>query len=474
MAYTQIDVGGRFQLFMELYLGHYLTHSIPEFHRDWYRGIDDDAIEFLAIEAGRGSAKSTIASIGAPLYFICERDWDEIQTFSESGGTTGMSTKWMRRITKEVEANPLLIHDFGLRRGEVWTQDHIQVVRADGHRVDLYCRGKHSAARGSRGIVIIDDPQSEDDCKSETVLQRDEDWALSDVLPILLPGQRLIFIGTPISPLSLLSKFKQLDDVTVMSFPAEDPPWSGKSRWPEQWPDEYLATRKRMMGIDRYGAEYLCEPKVSGNPVWKAEWFKNYDPHSTMFQNTRQDGLFVVTAGDCAESKSDQADYTAWVTLGAVPRSNGDIFLLDARRGHWTTKQGAEQPLLIYDTWQQAQTIAESRVSDQYGGDAMIQEIRALEQMYGKYVNLYPVKPVKDKVTRAMQVQAMAQSGRVHVNRLDKSHQDLLSELTMFTGKQNYHDDLHDAFVMALAAIKSRTETGTGGEIRSALDGAWV
>jgi len=450
-----------FELWTGRHLAHLLVNKIPDFHQEWYRGLDDDSIEFLAIEAGRASAKSTIASVAAPLYYICERDWPEIQTFSQSGGSTGLSTKWMKRIKDEIEGNIVLKVNYGLQRGDVWTQDHIQVKRNDGHVVDVYCRGKHAAARGSRGVVIIDDPQDGDDCKSETVLARDEEWLLSDVLPILLKGQRLIFIGTPISPLSLLSKVKGMDDFTVMSFPSEDPVWSGKSRWPEQWSDDYLAKRLRMMGRDRYGAEYLCQPKVSGNPVFRAEWFNHYEPDTANFRDKIAHHIvYRVTGMDCAESKRDQADYTALVTLGVTDGPTPDIYVLDVRKGHWSTKEGAEQLLIVFEQHKQNKSVVESRVAvgaKGQGGDAMIDEIRERERIYGKYVNLYPFRPVKDKVTRAMSVQSICQEGRVYLNKHDKDHQALLSELTMFTGDQTYHDDLVDAFDSALQDVKDRT-----------------
>ena len=75
-------------------------------------------------------------------------------------------------------------------------------------------------------------------------------------------------------------------------------------------------SRSAMMGKDRYGAEYLCEPKVSGNPVFRSEWFENYDKSSEQFTRIRTEIVYKSTGMDCAESKSNQADYTAIVTLG--------------------------------------------------------------------------------------------------------------------------------------------------------------
>lgn len=463
-----------FELFTVTYLPHTLQERVPAFHREWYAAAYDNTIRFLEIESARLSAKSQIFSVNYPVYLACEGDDPEIQTFSESGGVSGMSTKWMSRIKKELTENQLLVADYGIKPGNTWTQDHIQIVRPNGFTVDIFCRGKHAAVRGSRGVVIIDDPQNSDDVRSETVLARDEDWLFSDVLPVLKKDQRLILIGTPISPLSLISKCKSIPEFTVKSFPAEDPPWSGKSRWPEQWPDSYLAERLSIMGRDRYGAEYLCEPRVPGNPVFRPEWIRSYDPESETYRKAQRDFVYTVVGMDCAESKSDQADYTALVTLAVTRGDKPDYYVLDVRRGRWTTKQGAEQLFLVYHEYHQHKSVVESRVKPPYG-DAMTEEIRARETIYSEYVNLYPVRPIHDKVTRAMHIQSMVQEGHLYINPKNPNHQILRDEMIMFTGDQLFHDDVLDALVMAATDAKARTNRGgtSGVKIESGLAGSW-
>lgn len=452
MALIPLDMN-KFELFTAQYLPHLLTNNVAKMHRQWYSALNDRSVQYLCMEAGRGSAKTTIGSVAFSLFNICESKDEDMQVASRSTGPTGTSTKIMRKVKRELEENELLIYDYGIKRGQDWGKEAIEVIRGDGHRIYFYSIGKHSSIRGSRGTVLIDDPQNSADCRSETVLCADEDWLLEDVLPVIINDQRLIFIATPISPLSLCSKVKSLPGFKVLSFPMEDPPHSGKSAWPEQYSDEFLAERLSVMGLDRYGAEYLCEPKVSGNPVFKPEWFKGYDPESVQFQRLRKETFYLVVGMDCAESKSDQADNTALVTLGAMYSAKPDVYILDVRANTWSTKEGAEQLFRVFDQYQQHKSVVESRVKPP-GKDAMIEEIEERERIYGKYVNLLPVRPVKDKVTRAMYVQSMLQEGRVYFNKKDKEQQKLISELTMFTGDQNFHDDRVDALVHGLTEIK--------------------
>lgn len=469
---TKIDLNP-FEIFQITYLSHFLKENVAPMHRKWNTELHDRSTQYLCLEAGRSSAKTTIGSVAFSLYNICESEDEEMQVASRSAGVTGTSTKIMARVKRELEENEVLIHDYGIKQGSAWGSEHIQVLRGDGHRIDFYSVGKRSSIRGSRGTVVIDDPQNIDDCRSETVLERDLDWFLEDVVPIIIGDQRLIFIGTVMSPLSLLAKVKQMSEFKVLSFPAEDPIWSGRSAWPEQWSDEFLAQRKNMLGMERYGSEYLCIARVPGNPVFQSEWFPNYEPNTVQFRdNIAHQITYRVTGFDGAESKDSRADYTAIVTLGMTYGKVPDIYVLDVQRERLTTKEGVERLFIVFDNQKQNKTIVESRCKAP-NKDAIVEEIEDRQRVYGKHVNMYQVKPLRDKVTRAHAVQSICQEGRVYINRHDSAHQLLLEELTMFTGDQNFHDDLVDAFVMALTDVKQHGQS-QGIVVKSALQGVWA
>lgn len=448
----------KYELFMATYMSHRLTKSVAAFQREIATVFNNPEATNVVLETTRGGGKTTWVE-GFALHQIAEvaAPGEDMTVVSRSGGSTGTSTKIMKHVKTELEENQPLIYDYGLRRGDNWGQDHIEVIRADGSKINFYSIGKRSSIRGGRGTVLIDDPQNTDDCKSETVIERDLDWFFADLFPVILQDQRLLFIGTPISPLSLLSTLKGMtEDFRILSFPIEDPPYSGESVWPEQYPNDFLAQRLRIMGMDRYAGEYLCDPKVSGNPVFRPEWVRHYDPESVEFKRIRGDGLYVVVGMDCAESKADQADYTAIATLGATFGEKPDVYLLDIRKSRWSCKEGAEQVFLVQEQHQQHKSVVESRVKGtaERGGDAMIEEIREREKTYGVYVNLYPVRPVKDKVSRALGIQSIVQEGRFHINKHDPAHQKLLQEMTMFTGQGTFPDDQVDAIVHAFAELK--------------------
>lgn len=446
----------KYAAFAVTYLPHWMRVPCARDHHRMFDVLSDRDKKRVYFEASRGKAKTTWCSSGFGLFNVCESDDEAIQIGSRSSGKTGTATKIMRAVKRELETNKLLIHDYGLRRGSEWGQECIEVIRGDGHRVMLYSLGKHSSIRGSRGTVIIDDPQNSADCRSETVLAADEDWFFEDVLPVMTSDQRLIFVATPISPISLASTVKRLPSFESFSFPAEQPVGSGISSWPEWQSDEYLAMQRADMGIERYNAEYNCMPKVPGNPIFKAEWFKTYDHESIAFERIKRDIIYIVTGVDTAESKASAADETWLITIGATDGANPDYYVLDARHNHWTSREGAAQVLQVFDTFCQHKTVAESRVKPKtnQAGDAFIEDVKALEHLQGKYVNIYPIRPESDKVTRARYVQGICQQGRVYYDPNSKGQQAMMNQLTMFTGDQQFHDDAVDAFVYSLTDHK--------------------
>ena len=120
---------------------------------------------------------------------------------------------------------------------------------------------------------------------------------------------------------------------------------------------------------------------------------------------------------------------------------------------------------LTFDKQQQHKTIVESRCNPP-NKDAIIEEIEEREEIYGKNINLYQIKPTRDKVTRAHGVQSFFQEGRVYFDESNKNHQALINQLIMFTGEGLFGDDMVDGCVYSLAEHKARIRGGVG-EVRA-------
>ena len=403
----------------------------------------------MAIDLARGFAKSTYASKFWPLYLIMEGKYPEIQMIGQTGGSAGVATRNLTWIKNELETNLLLQSDYKFKRGRAWGQDHIQVIRSDGSKVDVYSRGKGCAIRGSRGIIICDDLQDQTDVESETVLAADELWFFSDVVPILVPGQPLVMIGSALSPLSLLSKCKVHPQFHVLEFPALDD--TGRSIWEQGRSTEWLLEQKALMGDDLFNANYMCKPLVSGNPVFRREWFRYYEKGTAFYDKLRANGLHTIVAMDAAFSLRKGADYTAVVTLGMTRETNPRAYVMDVFRGQVTIPSAAEW---LYSQAAQYNAnlvfIETEKVNPPEDNDVMLLEFKRVMEQHGRRFTLDWEHPKQDKVSRAFAVQGMFQSGRVFFDKSDKNQIMLMNELEMFTGDKKYHDDMVDAIVHGL------------------------
>ncbi len=407
-----------------------------------------DGYSKVAIDFFRGGAKSTYASKFWPTELAVEGPYDEIQMISQTGGTGGVATRNLGWIKNELESNIVLEYDYKYKKGSSWGQDHIQVIRADGTTVDIYSRGKGCAIRGSRGIIICDDLQDQPDVESETILAADELWFFSDVVPILVPGQPLVMIGSGLSPLSLLSKCKGHPQFKTLEFPALDE--SGRSIWEEGRPTSWLLEQKALMGDDLFNANYMCRPLVSGNPVFRREWFRYYEKNTAMYDRLRAGGMQVVVAMDQAFSLKQAADFTAIVTLGVTREAEPRFYVLDVFRGQVTIPSAAEWLYGQAAQYNANLVFIETGVNPPDDNDAALLEFNRVQDQHGRRFTVDWEHPKQDKVSRAFSVQGLVQSGRVFFDKADKNQLMLMNELEMFTGDKKFHDDMVDAFVHGL------------------------
>jgi predicted phage terminase large subunit-like protein len=444
-------------------LEHWWKKDVAPLHREWFQVLDDPTKKKVVIDCFRGAAKST-HSRAYMLNRICEGMAEEYTLVSRTGAPDPKSpaVKSITIIKREIEENVKLRHTYGLKKGAHWTESNIEIIRMkDNRRINFYCVGKRGSIRGSRGDVIFDDLQNIDDWKSETIITRDEDWYFGDVRPVILPEQRLIYLGTIGSPISLLATIEKIKGYLVLKFPIDHPIGSFRSVWPDQYPDDYIRelleeymTGKRQGGLAQFEAEYRCKARVSENPIFEEDQMQYYDRDSAEFKEV-EDILYKVTAGDGAFSQKKSADWSAIVTFGATSGPNPKIYCLDVQRGKWRVNDAAEKVMQVYDQQHQNITFIES-ICTPPDVDSFVLEVQNAERFHNKYVSLRWGKPRTDKVNRAYQVQRWFQGKRVYFDRNSDAQRELVNELIMFTGDETFPDDQVDASVWSLIQIGQR------------------
>lgn len=211
----------------------------------------------------------------------------------------------------------------------------IEYHNAPTVRIEAY--GKGAAVRGlSWGakrpdLVIIDDPQDEEDARSETVTASDWDWFLSDVY-FLGQSSRIFIIGNNLGERCIMEQIMR--NAEKLKFKVNKIPilmQDGKSAWPSKWPLEAIEEEKQSFAvvgtIDLWYRNKMCECISPDSQKFKREYFRYYDNPPALSE------MNIYTTVDLAISQKVNADYSAIVTVGV--NSAGHWFVLDIEYGRY-------------------------------------------------------------------------------------------------------------------------------------------
>lgn len=249
-------------------------------------------------------------------------------------GSEPQAQRILTDIKTEVEQNPALAHLLPPQRSKNWGVKMIQF--ANGHRI--YARGWASKARGLHPkYVVLDDVLNDEDMTSQLIRQKNIDYFLSAVKPMLDdPNSQLIVVGTPFHIEDLYGYLGQSKDIHSETFPAMDA--VGVPLWPEKFDIPTLEKEERLMGRVRFAREYMCNPVNDGASLFPMELFTNkFAVAKTRIGRPMAEwralGISTVFMGcDFAISRNVGADYTALFVVGVD--ASGTRWIMDIIRAH--------------------------------------------------------------------------------------------------------------------------------------------
>ena len=301
------------------------------FHHDWSKILLYGTGNF-AVEAFRESAKTQIV-IRANLLHALTYPQEERSYLVIICATQRTASKKLVEVTREWLNSPSMN---GLKqeiRENSGLAFEVHYHNAPPVRIEAY--GKGAAVRGlSWGakrpdLVIIDDPQDEEDARSETVTAGDWDWFLSDVY-FLGQESRIFIIGNNLGERCIMECIMRNAErlkFTARKIPILDE--SGKSMWPSKWPLSAIEEERTGFAVlgktDLWYRNKMCECISPDSQKFKREYFRYYDtPPDTRSLN-------IYTTVDLAISQKVNADYSAIVTVGV--NASGHWFILDVEYG---------------------------------------------------------------------------------------------------------------------------------------------
>ena len=312
------------------------------FHYEWSNAILYGTGN-IAYMAYRESAKTQIIMRSFLLYAITfpsvERDY--IVLIKDNATLAGNK---LVEIETEALSNPVIranIVKVNKQSSDVFDVDIKNEGKIINVRIEAY--GKGASIRGLSSqdrrpkIVIIDDPQSLDDARSEAVTAADWDWFLADV-KFLGQHTRIFLIGNNLGDRCIVPQvFANAAELGFQTFIVPQiviKDGVEVSAWPEKTTLEDIYKERenyRKIGkIDVWTREKLCKSVSEEIQVFHRSDYRWY--HYTLAQQIAQT-CNVYMRLDPATSKNPGACFRALPIVGVDKGNNW--FVLDVPYGRW-------------------------------------------------------------------------------------------------------------------------------------------
>jgi len=309
------------------------------------------------------------------------------------------------------------------------------------HGGEYFAAGVGGAITG-RGadLLIIDDPHSEQDALSPTVLDGHYEWYTSGPRQRLQPGGAIVLVMTRWSTkdltgrlLAAQAKDENTDQWEIVEFPAV---LNDKPMWGNFWDMEGLDKVKASIPLTKWQAQWMQAPTSEEGAIIKREWWRTWEEEDIPKLQ------YVIQSYDTAYSKKETADYSAITTWGVFePEEDAkpNLILLDAKRGRWNFPELKKKAMEEYKYWEPEAVLIEAKAS----GLPLTHEL----QKSGIPVINYTPSRGNDKHSRVNSVAPLFESGAIWAPN-KKFAEDVIEECAAFPFGDN--DDYVDSTTQAL------------------------
>jgi len=309
------------------------------------------------------------------------------------------------------------------------------------HGGEYFAAGVGGAITG-RGadLLVIDDPHSEQDALSPTVLDGHYEWYTSGPRQRLQPGGAIVLVMTRWSTkdltgrlLAAQAKDSSTDQWEVVEFPAVI---NDKPMWGNFWDMEGLMKVKASIPLTKWQAQWMQAPTSEEGAIIKREWWKTWEDEDIPKLQ------YVIQSYDTAYSKKETADYSAITTWGVFEPeedSKPNLILLDAKRGRWNFPELKKVAMEEYKYWEPEAVLIEAKAS----GLPLTHEL----QKSGIPVINYTPSRGNDKHSRVNSVAPLFESGAIWAPN-KKFAEEVIEECAAFPFGDN--DDYVDSTTQAL------------------------
>jgi predicted phage terminase large subunit-like protein len=283
------------------------------------------------------------------------------------------------------------------------------------------------------GVLLIDDPhKNRAEAESATIRATIQEWWTSTALTRVHPSASIVVVHTRWHPDDLIGWLQDRDGARWETIALraiadgtdpDDPRAEGEALWPEFMPADFLAERRVDVGEYDWASLYDQRPRPKGGAVFSGDVRFGAPP-----------GPYRVAIGlDLAYTEKTSSDYSVAVVMAEC---RGDFYLLDLHRMQAPAPAFAERLRGLVATYPGA------RLFSFIGGTE-----RGVVDLLNTMGLRIETKPsVGDKFVKAQPVAAAWNAGRIFLPKTSPAWiNPLVSELRVFTGLKDRHDDQVDA-----------------------------
>lgn len=327
------------------------VESAP-FHFDWSDILLKEKHNF-AIEGYRESAKGNYVLRAYPLHCLMfpSELRDYIVLIKQNATLAGAK---LLEIEEEYLSNPVLRAN--LVQVKQKSSEVFSVIVKDKwgneHNIRIEAYGKGSSIRGLANldrrprICVIDDPQDTEDAKSDTVLENDWQWFISDVM-FLGQKTRIFLIGNNLGEKCIVERvFNSANELGFNTRRVSILNDQGQPSWPEKFPIEFIEKEResyRNLGmIDVWMRERMCQATSEESRTFNLKDFSRY---SGLYIDSLIKDTNIFATLDPASSKADTSCFRA-IVVNAVTPDNRWI-ICDIPYGRWDSAELIDK---IFDT----------------------------------------------------------------------------------------------------------------------------
>lgn len=431
---------------------------IPQFHRELWELFCLDHPN-VAVAAPRRHAKTTAGTQAFTLASILFRTRRYVLIVSD---TEAQAEQFLGEIKNTLIDNENIVASFGVVKFIKDNATDLIAEFEDGEQFRIQAKGAEQKLRGLKwnslrpDLICIDDLENDELVMNKDRREKLKRWFYGALMPCRSKHGIVRYVGTILHMDALLENLidsymprthynRKYDDLRVIStnykvawvvakYKAHTFDYS-RVLWPENYDAQYFKDLRDdfvKQGLpDVYSQEYLNIPIDPSVAIYRKE---DLIP---MISKDRQKNMKFYMGVDLAISEKQRADYSAFVIVGVD--EDGVLYIVDIIRERLDSRQIIDTLIQLQQRYDLELVAIEKGHIEKSIGPFLREEMLSS----GVFINLHPMQPSTDKVTRARSMNARFRAGAVRVDTDASWYPDFEEE--MLTFPRGKHDDMVDA-----------------------------